>query len=494
MNLLSLVVIETDGGAEVRLRDADGGEAYPDVYAALDSLLSDSEFSAREPVLRDESGSPVGVWRWLDATAEEPAPAADGSQVTRDLIARMAARLNSGSPVPIDGVSSEPHQQLYQTGTHADGYGHVGVEVQDRSGRWHLWLYAELGPEAARVTSQGLVWSGSIGFTSDGRLLQHALTNVPAVEGLRPNNATRHAARRVHTRSLRITMTKPKTSQRGPALDLLAKIAAVLGVSMEDEKGAESFESPLMDALYALKGEARIEGVLEAAAGGAAAAPDAEALDATRSTVAARAMLEGFADEAAQDLFTSEALAMFRDIFGKADASPAEVLDLAKASLAAFKGAIGEAAPPGDAAAMSETDASARSALVEVPRLRAEVAKLASEVARRDTRDGIAKRATDAKAALTADELEQLTADVLSVGDPGARERVIERAIKAAQSVPTGDVFARNATGATKPESFRAAWESLVPGVEKSHPGIAKHVVVALAQKAARARFPQFNA
>lgn len=490
MQLLSLVVIETDGGAEVRLRDADGGEAYPDVYAALDSLLTDSEFTPKDGILRDASGAAAGHWRWLDATAEETTPHPDGSLITRDLIAKMAARLNSGSPAPIDGVSSEPHQQLSKTGTHADGYAHVGVEARDRSGRWHLWLYSELSPEAERVASTGLVWSGSIGFQTDGRLLQHALTNVPAVEGLRPNNATRHAARRVHTRSLRITMTKPKTSQRGPALDLLAKIAAVLGVSMEDEKGAESFESPLMDALYALKGEARIEGVLEAAAGGAAAAPDAEALDATRSTVAARAMLEGFADEAAQDLFTSEALAMFRDIFGKADASPAEALDLAKASLAAFKGAVGEAAPPGDAAAMSETDASARSALVEVPRLRAEVAKLASEVARRDTRDGIAKRATDAKAALTADELEQLTADVLSVGDPGARERVIERAIKAAQSVPTGDVFARTASGSAVGGSLTEVAEGLVPEVAAKHPGEPAHLLISRAQRLARERFP----
>ena len=45
--LLSLVVVETESGAEVRLRDADQGESYPDVYAALDSLLADEEYRAK---------------------------------------------------------------------------------------------------------------------------------------------------------------------------------------------------------------------------------------------------------------------------------------------------------------------------------------------------------------------------------------------------------------------------------------------------------------
>lgn len=494
MALLPLVVVETESGAEVRLRDADEGERYGDVFAALDSLLADEDFAAREPGLRDERGKPIGAWRWLDATAEEPAPAADGSQVTRDLIARMAARLNSGSPVPIDGVSSEPHQQLYATGTHADGYGHVGAEVQDRSGRWHLWLYAELGPEAARVTSQGLVWSGSIGFTSDGRLLQHALTNVPAVEGLRPNNATRHAARRVFTRSLRITMP-PKTHARGPAADILAKIAAILGVSMDAEKDADFYESPLMDALHALKGAAKVEDVLDAASGAPAGAEAATATDAAAPARAAR-VLPGFADEAEQDAFTAQILGALGDVFGQPEASPAQLLELLTASLAAFKGALGEAAPPenaaGDAAAMTATE-SAR-AVADVGGLRARVAELEASIAKRDLRASIAKRAAEAKASIGDADLDTLTGDVLSVTDPGARERVIVSALRAAQSIPSGDVFARGAQAGAAPADFTAAWRSLLPEVEKAHAGEAQHVHIARAQKLARARFPQFTA
>jgi hypothetical protein len=499
--LLSLVVVETESGAEVRLRDADQGESYPDVYAALDSLLADEEYRAKDGILRDENGNATGRWRWLDATAEEPAPAKDGSQVTRDLIAKMAARLNSGSPVPIDGISSEPHQQLYATGTHADGYGHVGVEVQDRSGRWHLFLYAELCPEAARITATGLVWSGSIGFTSDGRLLQHALTNVPAVEGLRPNNATRHAAHRVFTRSLRVTMPpkNDKPHARGPALDVLAKIAALLGISMDAEKGAETYESPIMDAIYALKGEAKVEAVLDAAAGGAAPAegtPPAAATGAPDAVRAAKRALPGFADDAEQEAFTSSVLNALRDIFTQPEAAPAAILELLTASSAAFKGALGAAKPPenaGDSAAMSApvgAETAAR-AIADVASLRTEVSRLTGEIGKRDMRAALAKRATEAKAALTDAELDELVTDVLATNDDKARERTIVRALKAAQSVPSGDVFAeRSAAGGGGHADFRAAWRSLLPEIAKEHPGLPAQHHVALAQRAARDRFP----
>lgn len=487
--LLSLVVVETESGAEVRLRDADQGERYPDVYAALDSLLMDAEYRTKDPILRDPGGAAVGRWRWLDATAEEPAPAADGSQVTRDLIAKMAARLNAGSPAPIDGVSSEPHQQLYATGTHADGYAHVGVEVQDRSGRWHLFLRCELSPEADRVIGAGLVWSGSIGFTSDGRLLQHALTNVPAVEGLRPNNATRHAARRVFTRSLKVTMTTKTTHARGPALDVLAKIAALLGISMDAEKGAETYESPIMDAIYALKGASKVEAVLAAAAGGAAA-PSPAAADAART--ASRA-LPGFADDAEQEAFTSSVLNAMRDLFGQPEATPAAVLELFTASMAAFKGALGTAAPPdnaSDTAAMTEAAPAARALAAEVPALRTELARLKAEVVKRDLRDAITKRSLDARVSLTSADLDQLVSDALAVADDQARERLIGTALRAAQAVPTGEVFSRSVNAGGGHDSFRSAWRSLLPEIERDHPNLPRQHRVALAQRAARERFP----
>lgn len=490
MSTLSLIVIETESGAEVRVRDSEEpGERYPDVYAALDSLLTDPEYLPKPGILRDESGNPSGRWRWLDATAEEPAPAEDGSQVTRDLIARMAARLNSGSPAPIDGVSSEPHQQLYATGTHADGYAHVGVEVRDRSERWHLFLYSELSPEAARVINAGLVWSGSIGFTNDGRLLQHALTNVPAVEGLRPNNATRHHhARRVHTRSMRITMPQPH--KRATLADAEQMLLEMTGAD------AETLGTVLIEMVAAHKAK-----MAEAEAAKPAEAPESEekaetserdaALPATPAPSEAPRAEGAFADAAAMEMFASEALSLFRDVFGKPDEAPAAVLDLAKASIAAFKGAIGQAAPPADAGAMSASgDTVAKSASGDAhKRAIDEVAKLRTEITRRDLRDAIAKRAADAKVALP--ELDQLVSDALAVTDVSARERMISSAVRAAQTVPSGDVFGRSHSSPV-PEDFRAAWRSLVPEIEKANPGLPTQHHVALAQRTARERFPQF--
>lgn len=475
---LSLVVIETESGAEVRLRDADQGERYPDVYAALDSLLSDDEFRAKEGILRS-AGSPVGHWRWLDATAEEPAPLEDGSQVTRELIARMAARLNAGSPAPIDGISSEPHQQLYATGTHADGYAHVGAEVRDRSGRWHLFLYCELSPEAERVISAGLVWSGSIGFTSDGRLLQHALTNVPAVEGLRPNNATRHAARRVFTRSMRITMTQPTTSKRATLADAEAMLLELTGASAED------LGTVLVEMVAAHKAK-----VAEEHAEAADEKPEAEAM--TADSPAARA-LPGFADDAAQEAFTSSVLGMLGDVFGKPEATPAELLEMLAASLAAFKGALGTAQPAENAdAAMSaeSADAAARSVEARTASLRSEVARLTAEIGKRDLRAMLAKRAADCKALVSDAELDQLAADVQAITDPGARDRFVMSALRAAQSVPTGEVFARAGSKDAHGRSLVEVAESLVPEVAARHPGEPAHLLISRAQRLARERFP----
>lgn len=477
MALLPLVVIETDDGAEVRLRDADAGERYASLREALDSLLADEDYRPRAGILRAD-GEAVGVWRWLDATAEEPAPAADGSQVTRETIARMAARLNASSPAPMDGGTSEAHQQLRETSTHADGFAHVGAEVCDRSGRWHLFLYCEIAPDVARAIDAGRLAYGSIGFTEDGRLLQHALTNVPAVEGLRPNNAIRAGGARVFFRSMEIhTMSKPKSAKRATLADVEPLLSEMTGAS------AEELGTIIVEMVAAAKAAAEHEAAEEM--------PAEEKTEA--ATVHARALLEGFPDEAAQDAFTSEALGALRDIFGQPDADPAAMLDMLKASMAAFKGAIGEAAPPDAAAGMSEPEGAARAALVEVPRLRADLAKLASEIARRDTRDDIAKRAADARAALTPAELEQLTADVLSVSDPGARERVIERAIKAAQTVPTGDVIARNASGAPIGRSIVEVAEGLMPEVAAKHPGEPAHLLISRAQRLARERFPHLD-
>lgn len=480
MTPLPLVVVETEDGAEVRRRDADSGERYASLALALGSLLEHEDYRPGEGILRDGE-RPIGVWRWLDATAEEPEPMPDGSQVTREVIAALAARLNRSSAVPMDGGTSEAHQQLRETSTHADGFAHVGVEVRDLDGRWHLFLYCEIDPDVARAIDSGRLAYGSIGFTEDGRLLQHALTNVPAVEGLRPNNAIRTSGgTRVFFRSMEIRMSKNKIAKRATLAEVEPLLAEMTGASTED------LGTVIVEMVARVKAE---HDAVESAPSEMAVEADGE------RSASVRALLEGFADEAAQDAFTSEVLGALRDIFGQPDASPAAVLDMLKSSVAAFKGALGVAEPApdagtGDAAAMT----AARAALAEVPRLRAEIERLRAGIARRDLRESIARRAADARVSLAQGDVDQLVSDVLATTDPGARERAIERALRAAQAVPSGDVFARTAAQRTQPDDFRAAWESLLPEAEKSNPKAARHVLVAIAQRMARERFPQFAA
>lgn len=498
MSSLSLVVVETESGAEVRVRGSEEpGEHYASLREALDSLLTDAEFAPKAGILRDESGAQIGVWRWLDASAEEPAPAEDGSQVTRDLIARMAARLNGGSPAPMDGGTSEAHAQLSATSTPADGYAHVGVEVRDASGRWHLFLYCELAPSTARDVDAGRLAYGSIGFTTDGRLLQHALTNVPAVEGLRPNNSVRGAPRgvRVHFRSMRITMAQtPTVAKRATLADVEQLLLEMTGAKPEE------LGTALVEIVAAHKAEMSEEAAPEAPPEGeqAAGADATQRSDAPMGTPAPDAEPRAdaaFPDAASAEMFAAESLGLLRDVFGKPDASPAELLDLAKASLAAFKGAIGQAAPPADAGQMSESaDQAARSVSDAHKRALDENARLKSEIAKRDMRDTIAKRASEAKAALTDAELADVVTDALATQDADARERCIQRALRAAQVVPSGRVFGGGATGATSARTLTEAAEQLLPEVAKSHPNKPPHVLISIAQRTARERFPHLSA
>lgn len=486
MPALPLVVVETESGAEVRLRDADAGEAYPTLRAALDSLLADNDYRPKRGILRDESGHEVGQWRWLDATAEESAPAPDGSQVTRELIATMAARLNAGSPAPMDGGTSPAHAQLSATETRSDGYVHTGVEVQDRAGRWHLYVYAETSPDVARDIDSGRLAYGSIGFSSDGRLLQHALTNVPAVEGLAPNNSVRATAG-VHFRSMRITM--PKISKRATLAEAEPMLLEMLGVS------AEELGTKLVELAAAAKADAE-KAAAEKPEPEMESAPveSAEAREQPASEEPGQRAVPGLEDQAALEAFASSVVGGMQDLFGKPEASPSELLDLFTASLAAFKGALGQGAPPddagADAAAMSQQDATAaRAALTALPALRAEVASLRAEVAKRDTRESIQRRAVEAKATLSGEQLEQLVADTLAVQDTAVRERMIVHALRSS-IVPTGDVFARANKDTTQHADFRAAWRSLLPEIEKANPRLPRQHHVALAQRAARERYP----
>lgn len=494
--LLSLVVIETESGAEVRVRDSEeAGEAYPTLRAALDLLLTDGEYKPKAGILRDDAGEQVGVWRWLDATAEEPAPLEDGSQVTRDLIAKMAAGLNAGSPVPIDGGTSPAHAQAWDGTVRADGYAHVGAEVRDRSGRWHLFAYAELAPAVARDTDAGLLAYGSVAFTSAGRLIQHALTNTPAVEGLSPNNAIR-APRgvRVFIRSTRITMPTNDAPKK-PALRATLAEAEPMLLELTGES-PETLGTALIEivaANKAKKAEEAAESEAEAKPAEMSADASAQRSDATVTPPAARA--DGFADAAEMEAFVTSALGTLRDVFGQPEASPAQLLELLTASSAAFKGALGNAAPPADAdpSAMSQEPA-ARALAADVTSLRSKVAHLESELAKRDMRSALAKRASEAKALIADADLDQLVSDALAVSDTAARERIVATAIRAAQNVPTGRVFSQRTDAMTSARSLVEAAEQLLPEIRKEHPGKPEHVLVSIAQRTARARFPHLSA
>jgi hypothetical protein len=111
------------------------------------------------------------------------------------------------------------------------------------------------------------------------------------------------------------------------------------------------------------------------------------------------------------------------------------------------------------------------------------------DLARRDLRDAIAKRATDAKVALP--ELDQLVTDALAVTDVAARERMISSAVKAAQTVPSGDVFGRSAPGGVDaPESVSDARAKCEPEVRAEFPSYADNEVRATALRRAQKRWP----
>jgi hypothetical protein len=239
-DLLPLHIVARDGAWLVLARPDD---AVVSSHAslkggALDAVLGTPGFIARDPRFG------AGEWRWIDMTATEDAPAPDGSQVTERGIQSMAARLNSGDPIMVDGGSrdSGAHASLFASDTRANGWVHLAVEVRDESGRLHLWGRVEvLAPIAADMDANRLAL-GSIGFATDGgdnnsaSLVQHALTNIPAVQGLTPAGSPRAAsAPVVHFRSSRVAgeQMDPKTDTQ-PAdakpRDFMADALAAMGL------------------------------------------------------------------------------------------------------------------------------------------------------------------------------------------------------------------------------------------------------------------------
>lgn len=348
--------------------------------------------------------------RWLDAAALEDLPAHhDGSQVTVDAIDDMARNLASAATAPpIDGGGiSEPHETVRAGDSKAAGRVFFGVRVDGEDERPHLWLWARLDETVdAEVDDQQ--WAhGSVAFIEQdsdrytgedigARLVSYALTNFPFTETLEPHAPRARSLRNQPDAGTWLAFTRSrnpmprndrkqaaeaiKTAARGPALDKLAELAAALGLELEE--GQDSW-AKIMEAVDALKKDAAAEAEAEAE-------PEAE-----RSVVRAVAGLEGEALE----LYVSDTLAALGDLFGQPDAEPAALLEMLRASLDAFKGALG-GNPPAEDAAMGGQDESERAiataARAEVIGLRArfeqqgkQLAELVDEKRAREIADHI---------------------------------------------------------------------------------------------------------
>lgn len=427
---------------------------------ALASLLELNAFAraVRESVFHDDNGNASGVWRWLDASAEEPEPGPDGSQVTAGAIRTMIDRLNGGSqPVMVDGGThdSGAHESTQETSVRANGWGHVGAEWRDLSGRVHLALYCELHPDIAPDVTSGRLAFGSIAFSQstenkdDAALWSHALTNLPAVQGLMPSSANRSTAGHVFARALptRLNiMTTKKTAARTDVAPTAATEATPPAADPQPSERADEMPPEQEQAVMA------------------------------------------------------DVMSVLRGIFGQADAEPAALVDLLKASADAIKGAIGKAGQPesgtpadsaekpadekkdDEAAAKAQNiglSASVRTLTERMTAAEERSTKLEAEIERRDLRDTIKAKFLTANITLADAELDELTGLAQrSKGDD--RTRVIDMALKAANVPPSGRAVTPPKTGEGVTETLKAEAKGTVDEaailakaqaeVDKEHP------------------------
>lgn len=355
---------------------------------ALDAVLPAIATSEKPLYFRDgDTGDLNGEMRWLPACDVEGAPVR-GIRIDEEAIVEMAASLNSnpravpinGGPTPSGLLPSQPHGDIVDSSTLANGRAQWGVVV-DEGTTTKLYLYAEVMPHIAREIDVGRLAEGSVCFdwqtteeTPEGpvprgvEFISHAFTNDPAVKTLEPANSVRGAIR-IHplTGAMRAARTKGTAtmakkisiraglvtildatakkagkdvaSVRGPALDKLTAVAAMLGISIDDEMSADAWESPTSRAVSVIKDAAMEEKILDAVIGTPAAAT---------AKRAARAALPGM-DAAQMDSWMADMLKEGQRLTGKADATPAEVLDLLKAGAdGSLAGAGGGAAGAGD--------------------------------------------------------------------------------------------------------------------------------------------------
>lgn len=456
--------------------------------AALTAALEDEALGlARKAVVLRTDGEPDGEWRWLDAAAVEDEPVGD-VRIAERALWDLAGDLNStpkaapvnGGPNP-DGMGrSRPHGDATNGGDElANGWAHVALPVIDEAGRTRLFLFCELIPEVAREVDRGRLAFGSVYIAFEGvneddkmsvygaQLISHALTNDQAIKTLSPGSErSRHSgtgASRVAFRTTRMT-------------------------HMSDQSAAPSATTnPVAPATETVRAEG----------------------DAPMDPAAMEAALSGF-------------MSLLRDVFGKPDASPEELLaeldarkeqlgaatgnDVApdsgtpaedEAAMADKKGDPEEEFPPGAEKPEDEDEEDKKkpksaeraavhaTALRERDEARRERDAARTAVTRFETRDWLTKLLRDCKKSLPVETHERWVDLAIANG-----RDAVDTLVKQLNVPPSGTVMkARDGSG---PVTFDEATALCLEDAAKALPEDARqeHMVWAKAQKIARQRFP----
>lgn len=504
-------VVHTAEGWQV----AATGDVHASLRDALDAALASVATHEKPAYFRDDEGAEIGAWRWLPAVAEEDAPLG-GVRIDATTIEEMALSLNGSTrAIPIDGGTpdSPAHGTMVDPGTRANGRGHWLVTVADADGRAEGYLWAELLPDVAADVDLGRLGEGSVHLRfgrKDGDAMRdveyasHALLNDPGVVTLAPANSVRGAesawrsvpmagrampgGKRSQTRAagvsrgtetMKITLRAKLTeatkklaeAKRGPALDKLTEIAAALGVDLDAEMAADSWDSPTVAAISSLKQLASAEKVLEALPA-PAASEGGEAAESARAAVAIRSAI-------------TEALELPEDADEAAIVAAIEAL---KEKAEAPEEGGGETAEAARRAAKIEQRA--KDLAAEVARLSAELEPLKASEARRareaEVDTMLAGRVATAKH--RADILEHAELFGLEAARGYAKALALP---PAGSPIPRGAARSRQAPEASgddlDAETVIVRAREMVPALRAQHPDEPDHVLLSRAMRAVRA-------
>jgi hypothetical protein len=369
-----LVDTQTDGvlSTHAKLREA------------LDAAL-DAGITTKTPILRDDAGEPNGQWRWFSAAGEESeVNKDDGMRMSRANVWQFASGLNTRrQPIPIDGGPqpagmrpSEVHGTAADSATPANGWAHAGVIYDD--GASHSVVFrGEILPEITPEVDRGRLAFGSVHFThtkldNNGEaelvvLHSFALTNRPVDTQVLAASTMRSAVRShllpamfVGTRTRKAQIMSADTEKsRGAAMEALKTLAGMVGVAIEDEMNEESWCSPTLDKISRIINAAKDEAAIESVTGGGEIQQAETPPEKPEEPVEERSRaVEGLEGEAL-DAFAASVIALMREVLGKPDATPEELLTEFGARKEALAAAMGVAASPNPSGTPAEDNAMA---------------------------------------------------------------------------------------------------------------------------------------